>query len=109
MLYSQCTTKNIGRTYNLYKSFGSLSDHVRQQIEDFTYYEYQKDTSKKQLLLILFFIYDYQNNTILAKRCLEQFCIAFPWVVESEVESIFKTLTLKYADVEYDEGEVYSI
>ena len=109
LLYSQCTTKNIGRTYNLYKSFGTLSDYVKQQIEDFTYYEYQKDTSKKQLLLILFFIYDYQNNTILAKRCLDQFCVAFPWIAESEMESIFKELNDKYADIKYEEGEEYSI
>ena len=109
LLYARCTINNICKAYNLYKSFGSLSENIQQQIENFTFLEYKKEPSKKQLLLILFFIYDYQSNTILAKRCLEQFCSAFPWIAESEVASIFKGLNEKYADVKYEEGELYSI
>ncbi len=110
LLYSNCTTKNVGRTYNAYKNFGNLPSHVQDQIEAFTYYEYNKNINQRQLLLILFFIYDYQENSILAKRCLEQFCSAFPWIVNSsEVSSIFKGFKKRYADVEYVEGEVYSI
>lgn len=109
LMYANCTIKNIGRTYNLYKSFGTLPDYVQEQIEAFIFYEYKKDATKKQLLLILFFIYDYQNNSVLAKRCLDQFCFAFPWVINSEMSSIFKDLNEKYADVTYEEGEEYSI
>lgn len=65
--------------------------------------------SKKQLLFFLLLIYDSLNNTILAKRCLEQFSLAFPWVFESEVSSIFEGLNDRYKDIEYEEGAVYCI
>ena len=109
MMYAKCSTNNVFRAYNLYKTFGSLPNHVQDQIETFIFLEYKKDTSKKQLLFFLFLIYDYQNNTILAKRCLEQFGSAFPWILESELSSIFKELNERYKDVEYEEGEMYSI
>ncbi len=109
MLYKNCTVNNIFKTYNLYKSFGALPNIVQEQIESFTFKEYEKDMSKEQLLLILFFIYDYQNNTILAKRCLEKFCTAFPWALNGDTSSIFNAFIKKYADVKYEEGEEYSI
>ena len=109
MMYAKCSTNNIFRAYNLYKTYGSLPVHVQDQIESFIFFEYKKDVSKKQLLFFLFLIYDYQNNSILAKRCLEQFSLAFPWVFESDVASIFKVLNEKYEDVEYEESETYSI
>ncbi len=109
LLYKGCSVKNIFKTYNLYKSYGALHNNIQEQIESFTYHEYKKDKTKKQLLLILFLIYDYQNNTILAKRCLEQFCDAFPWIFNSNASLIFKNFKKKYADVKYEEGEDYSI
>lgn len=108
-LYKSCTTTNVFKTYNLYKSFAALPYTVQEQIESFTFNEYMNDQAKKQLLLILFFIYDFQNNTILAKRCLEKFCIAFPWVFEGKLSSIFNMLNEKYADIKYNEEEEYSI
>ena len=109
LLYQNCSIKNIFKTYNLYKSYGTLHNNIQEQIESFTFNEYEKDKTKKQLLLILFFIYDYQNNTILAKRCLEQFCATFPWVFKSKASLMFKSFNKKYADVKYEEGVDYSI
>ena len=108
-LYKSCTPRNIFRIYSLYKSFGDLPDDIQEQIESFTYHEYKKDDTKKQLLLILFFIYDYQNNTILAKRCLNQFCDAFPWVFHGSASETFYKLKEKYSAVKLEEGEEYSI
>ncbi len=109
LLYSDCTANIIGKAYNIYKSFETLSTPVQDQIEAFTYHEYQKDNSKKQLLLILFFIYDYQNNMPLAKRCLDQFSEAFPWIKESGVSTIFEGFNEKYANINSEEGEGDSI
>ena len=108
-LYGNCTVTNLYRVYNLYKTFGSLPESFQEQVESFTFHEYEKDKTKKQLLWILFFVYDYQGNTILAKRCLDQFCAAFPWVAESKVSTVITELNSQYLDVTYDEGETYSI
>ncbi len=110
-LYEKCTTKTVKKTVSAYKHFKTLPPHTQEEIEAFTFSEYEKnDDTKKQLLLILFFIYDFQENSILAKRCLEQFCTAFPKIVSSgEVCSIFRGLQERYSDVEYVDGEVYSI
>ena len=108
-LYKKCTINTIGKTYSIYKSFGTLANSEQDQIEAFTYNEYQKDNSKKQLLLILFFIYDYQNNMPLAKLCLDKFCDAFPWVKESRLSSVFEGYIEKYSNVKCEEGEPYCI
>lgn len=111
-LYSKCTTNNVFKAYNLYKGrgFSSLSEEVQDQIEGFTYNEYNKDKSKKQLLLILFLIYDSQgNNPILAKRCLDQFCEAFDKIVLGDAASIFGQFREKYKDVVEDDGEEYCL
>ena len=110
MLYEKCTTNNVFRAYNLYKSFESLAPQVQEQIESFTFHEYQKNPDKKQLLLILFLIYDIQNNNaVLAKRCLDQFCQEFKDIVDGDAASIFCRYKKKYNNVIYDEQESYSI
>lgn len=108
-LYERCTVTNMYKVYNLYKSFETLPDDIQAQIETFTYCEFKKDKTKKQLLWILFFIYDCWGNSILAKRCFEQFCTAFPWVAQGQTAMVINELGKKYADVCYDEGETYDI
>lgn len=108
-MYDQCSSQNVSRTYSIYKSFGELPIVAKKQIEAFTFHEYEKDRNKKQLLWILFFVYDYQGNTVLAKRCLEQFCEAFPWVLSNKDTAFVHKLIEKYSGVQYDETEEYSI
>lgn len=109
MLYERCSTKTVFRAYDQYKEFSSLRIDIQEQIESFTFHEYKKNSGKKQLLLILLWIYDYQNNTILAKRCLEQFCQEFPEIVSGPASVIFQPIVAKYKDVSYDMEEEYSI
>ena len=45
----------------------------------------------------------------LAKRCLDQFSEAFPWIKESGVSTIFEGFNEKYANINSEEGEGDSI
>ena len=101
MIYDKCTVNNVFRAYNLYKSFEELEPYMQDQIEAFICNEYEKNKSKKQLLFLLFLIYDQRkNNDVLANSDLERFCMAFPNIVSGQASSIFEEFSKKYKNVE---------
>lgn len=110
LMYKSCTVNNVYRSFELYKRFSNLEESDQTQIEDFICKEYNKDNSKKQLLLLLFLIFDYQGNKPLAKYCLTQFCENYKALVNSvQLSDKFVKIKEAYADVEYDENMASNI
>lgn len=102
-LYEGCSVNKVYRAYKLYKKLEDIDSNIYQEIEAFTYHEYIKDRSRKGLLLILFFIYDFQNNQLLAKKCLDLFCLTYPEFLSSKTTNgIFSEYKKRYDNVSYD-------
>ena len=105
LMYKSCTNNNVYRSFEIYNRFSNLDESDQTQIEDFICKEYHKDNSKKQLLLLLFLIFDHQGNKPLAKYCLAQFCETYKSIVNSvELSDKFKKINEAYLNIEYDES-----
>lgn len=71
-LYSNPIATNFIKTIHIYKGLGKLKTAIINELQDFIHHEYEI-SNKWQLLFLLFLIYDFQGNQILAKITLDKF------------------------------------
>jgi hypothetical protein len=71
-LYSNPIATNFIKTIHIYKGLGKLKIATINELQDFIHHEYEI-SNKWQLLFLLFLIYDFQGNQILAKITLDKF------------------------------------
>ena len=111
-LYSNCSSTNLLRAYNVYKNLHKLSENVLLNVENFIYCEYMEDEGKSQFAFLLMLIYDYKNDEILAKKALDRFCNSQLYQtlkMSAVVENMINKYILKYKHVIFDESEEYGL